>query len=715
MISFKLKTGTIFYLISSFLLLSVEQGAFSQETKIEKVGDKYYITHNGLKSEVNTSTITVKLKNNGNLEEINKEYTVLRSNKLGYIDLYVPKQADIEEYFVKLKESNLFDLVKYAEYGKTAISHNDPKYSIQQGYFDLINMDDAWNITTGSSNIKVAVLDTEIDWNHNDIGNGTDGYKNINASLGYNYIENTSSPYQPHSHGTGVAGIIGAKTNNSFGISGVSGGNGNSGTTIIPYCVGGENGSDNIDFSTVDDAIIDAVDQGAKVINMSFSSSSTDHPDVEDAIQYAYNHNVVLVAATGNDFSSSLAYPASNSQTISVGAVDNYKYRVDFSNYGYSLDLVAPGLSVYTIDKNNEFQYISGTSFAAPYVSGTIALMLSINPSLTPSQIRTILRNTATKIPYYATSGWNIQVGYGLLNAYEAVKAALPDIVGPNFICTSGTFSLPNLPSGFDIAWTYTPSNSAPFPILTSNGNQCTINNSYHYPYDGTLTAKFYKNGQLAATKTKHVISKQSDDFSVTYYQRECGYYNVSHPAIPLTTLTSSTPQFVHQGCEVVVTSPQFSGRTITYSGCTPEIWQRTDDETVVFSLPLGSGGIPFYIHALSNGDGGCNCNIELLFFSYSNNSNGNYSLEIESSEGMSTFQLITNTRETDGLNSTQQNENTAIWNIEVYSTNPVKKIYSDIVEGKAYSLNTAEWNKGIYVVNAIINGEKITNKFVVK
>lgn len=81
----------------------------------------------------------------------------------------------------------------------------------------------------------------------------------------------------------------------------------------------------------------------------------------------------------------------------------------------------------------------------------------------------------------------------------------------------------------------------------------------------------------------------------------------------------------------------------------------------------------------------------------------------------MSTFQLITNTRETDGLNSTQQNENTAIWNIEVYSTNPVKKIYSDIVEGKAYSLNTAEWNKGIYVVNAIINGEKITNKFVVK
>lgn len=153
----------------------------------------------------------------------------------------------------------------------------------------------------------------------------------------------------------------------------------------------------------------------------------------------------------------------------------------------------------------------------------------------------------------------------------------------------------------------------------------------------------------------------------------------------------------------------------ITYSGCTPEIWQRTDDETVVFSLPLSSGGIPFNIHAPSNGDGGCNCNIELLFFSYSNNSNGNFSLEVENSEGMLTFQLIANTGEAVALPSTQLAVNKTEWNIEVYSTNPVKKVYSDIVEGNTYSLNTTGWDKGIYVVNAIINDEKITNKFAVK
>lgn len=111
MVSFKLKMGAKFFLVSSFLLLSVEQNVVSQEIKTEKIEGKRYILHDGSKSEVDESVITVKLKDNGNLEKLNKEYSVLRSNKLGYIDLLVPKGIDVEEYFTKLKESDLFDYI----------------------------------------------------------------------------------------------------------------------------------------------------------------------------------------------------------------------------------------------------------------------------------------------------------------------------------------------------------------------------------------------------------------------------------------------------------------------------------------------------------------------------------------------------------------------------------------------------------------------------
>lgn len=194
-------------------------------------------------------------------------------------------------------------------------------------------------------------------------------------------------------------------------------------------------------MTSVDDAILDAVDKGVKVINMSFGSLGYYYPDIDDAIETAYDNGVVLVASSGNN-NYFVYYPASHPYVIAVGATDQNNERCSFSNYGDNLELVAPGQGILSTVLQNNYNYDSGTSFAAPQVSGVVALMLSVNPTLTPDQIRSTLRNTCYKIPSYSyTSGWNNQVGYGLLNAFNAISAILPSMIGSSVLCDNNVYS----------------------------------------------------------------------------------------------------------------------------------------------------------------------------------------------------------------------------------------------------------------------------------
>ena len=209
----------------------------------------------------------------------------------------------------------------------------------------------------------------------------------------------------------------------------------------------------------------------------------------------------------------------------------------------------------------------------------------------------------------------------------------------------------------------------------------------------------------------------QNDNYSATYRQEACGYYNVSHPAISEQTISGSSTTFVHQGCKVIVQSPWFVGRTISHSGCTPETWSYDGNETVAFSLPLNSGGIPFHILAPSNGDGGCNCNIDLLFFSYSNNRENNNSLNIIQSEENITFEIVHNEELNNHTLSTQEKKNSSSngWKIEIYSMNPVKKIFERFIKQNCFTFETYGLEKGIYIVNATIDGEILTDKFYIE
>lgn len=235
-------------------------------------------------------------------------------------------------------------------------------------------------------------------------------------------------------HGTKVAGVIGAVANNNQGIAGIA-----SGVRIMPvsvcYTKDGERldipASTSLNFAN---AIRFAAGNGAKVINNSWSFNTTNPiPEINSAIQYAHNKGSVVVFSSGND-TSAVAQPAAGapSDILVTGAINKYGFKPTFSNYSSPLDVVAPGVGIYTTTWTGGYEYPSGTSFAAPHVAAIAALMLSINPHLTRKEVTDIIERTSRKLPSYMflrrsdrpNGTWNEEVGYGLVDCYAAVELA---------------------------------------------------------------------------------------------------------------------------------------------------------------------------------------------------------------------------------------------------------------------------------------------------
>ena len=275
--------------------------------------------------------------------------------------------------------------------------------------------------------IIVAVIDNGIYDNHSDL-------PLYDVSFDAHYGNIPSALYG--SHGTMVAGIIGATSNNNSGIAGIA-----SGIKIMPISVcysADVNLPGNPIYASTStsfaNAIYTAAGNGASIINNSWNFSfPTPLEDINSAINYVLSQGCVVVFASGNN-DGTVSQPAADApaNTLVVGAIDQFGDRSDFSNYGSALDLVAPGNEIWTTTWTGEYGTGNGTSFAAPHVSAIAGLMISVNPSLSNIDICNILESTAQKLDDYvfsATDGrengtWNNEVGYGLVNCYEAVWLA---------------------------------------------------------------------------------------------------------------------------------------------------------------------------------------------------------------------------------------------------------------------------------------------------
>ena len=462
------------YCIFIFLLIAIVTNAQKFEQKIEKSGNKYNVIYNGKDFTVDTSIFVVKVTDEKYLKE---NYDVIRYNKLGYADVRKPNDVSMESFANRIISDNKIIEACYNTFGEYCSFTPNDAYEQTQWALNAINVRSAWDFTKGSPNVIVGVLDSGLEWTHQDIGLGYNSYQNVylnsgedswsNANTpstgnhwdddgnghiddwkGWNFASNSNDVRTNNGHGTKVTGIIAAKSNNNVGIAGISGGNG--GGSKIVFCVIGEQEPD---ASLVDDAIIYAVDIGAKVINMSLDVNST--PAIESAIQYAINNNVVLIASSGNDGIDGVLYPASNTNVMAVGASNMNNKWVSLSNFGNEMSVVAPGINVLTTTLNNSYVTDGGTSIAAPHVSGVAALMLSANPSITAIQVKTIIEQTAQRVhnndEYVYTNNpsahpngdWNIKMGYGLIDAHKAVMEAFfynHAIEGDNQLSSCGEY-----------------------------------------------------------------------------------------------------------------------------------------------------------------------------------------------------------------------------------------------------------------------------------
>lgn len=334
-------------------------------------------------------------------------------------------------------------LVEYVEPDYIALATelpDDPYFSDQWG-LNTIEGQGAWDVTHGANDVDIAIIDTGIDGNHPDLGS------KVVASV--NCIIDSSCPsvsaVDENGHGSHVAGIASAVTNNSVGVAGTSWEG-----RLISVKVLDDEGSGY--YSWVANGIYWATDNGAEVINLSLggrSSSTT----LKNAINYAWDNGVVVVAAAGNNGSKRSFYPASYRKVIAVAATDKNDQKAYFSNYGRWVDVAAPGVSILSTYKGN-YSYSSGTSMAAPYVSGLAALLIGQHPTWNNGQIRNQIESTSDNI-----SGTGFYWTHGRINACRAVGCGVSP--SPTPIETSTPSPTPTMTMTPSPTPTVTPTPSA--------------------------------------------------------------------------------------------------------------------------------------------------------------------------------------------------------------------------------------------------------------
>ncbi len=279
---------------------------------------------------------------------------------------------------------------------------NDQYFSDQWGLTN-VQGPEAWDITQGSPGISIAILDTGIDMDHPDLA-----AKIVSDA---NFTDSPTSDYNGHSHGTHVAGIAAAISDNGIGVAGLG-----HDCSLMNVKVLDDSGYGL--FSWVAEGIIWAADNGADVINLSLGG---DLPSLamEEAVDYAWSMGVVIVAAAGNNASSSPFYPAYYANCIAVAATDWNDAMQGWSNYGTWVDVAAPGRGVYSTMPDGEYDYKSGTSMASPHVAGLSGLVLSVTTDINGNgrlndEVRSTIEATCDDI--------GGDVAYGRINAYRAVQ-----------------------------------------------------------------------------------------------------------------------------------------------------------------------------------------------------------------------------------------------------------------------------------------------------
>ncbi|MFT7636880.1 MAG: subtilisin family serine protease [Candidatus Omnitrophota bacterium] len=511
-------------------------------------------------------------------------------------------QAIESNFVIQSREAKPFQI------GLTLSAPNDAYFDSQWG-LEALGVLDAWEFNYGEG-IIVAVIDESIDYTHPDLaaniwinsgeieGNGIDDDDNgyIDDYRGWDIRNNDNDPYSANSsagHGTHVAGIIGALNDNNVGVSGVAP---KSQIMAIQGFNFDDDNRDPVAAASVTNAVYYAVDNGARVINMSLGISPLAYSTAtlqafEDALAYAKARDVIVVVAAGNNFGFIDAYPALFDDVITVGALaitsPGFYYLDNYSSIGSSLDFVAPGSDILSLrsksgyenaydpdssvsgDEDEDYTVISGTSMAAPHLAGIVALLLAQDPAQGFEDIYRRLKYSA----YSGPTDYSESLGYGLIN-YSALYQDFYD---------DGRLKIFYSPSGAYVLLAYWGVSSA---IKTQTG----------YDQNGDLeyTEFFHETGEL-----EKVVARNGD---ITYY-----YKSSERISIEYTAASGVTDEFLNEdyngtGKGRLVKSVAANGELTLYAYWGDTAW---GDTTIIKRLILltANGNIIRYTRYFSDGN----------------------------------------------------------------------------------------------------------------
>jgi len=393
---------------------------------------------------------TIKTHNASGTMSESIDYETIRPVKESLRTYYVldlPDAMDMETMLGHLEND---PDIQWAEpcYNRFIESTSNDPFLDQQTYLHTVRAQDAWDVTRGVKDVVIAVIDTGVDLTHPDLedniwlnpgeieGDGIDNDHNgfIDDIHGWDFVSvsagdvaNGEDPGPPdndpsdfYGHGTHVAGIAGAAGDNGDGVAGICWN-----VSIMPLRAGyrSDEGQGVLDSSAVSASLVYAADNGADIVNMSFGSFYPSRLEL-DAIDYCSQAGVLLVGAAGNSSVDVPSYPAAYEQVVSVAATNNGDWMTSTTNYGITVDLAAPGYYIFNTLMGNEYGYKSGTSMAAPVVSGIAGLILSANPGWDAHRIQRHLIETSRNINHSNPFFVNL-LGAGIPDAPSAM-ADLP-------------------------------------------------------------------------------------------------------------------------------------------------------------------------------------------------------------------------------------------------------------------------------------------------
>lgn len=592
-------------------VLESESGAFSDK-EIDDLKSEPEVSYVSFMSTSNKRSCAVKNEFTAKLSSGNNTHQLEELVNCYGCELSHPEWMDKDEYVVRIPKASKYSTTQLAslfyESGYfestapvivyfNANASSDPLYQCQwylrntgqHNYPGIdINIEDAWSITEGVSTIKVAVIDDQIDVNHEDLA--------ANISSGYDVFtaNNILVSTQFDCHGTAVAGIIGAVKNNNVGIAGIA-----PNVKLIPIhvstYVASLGRSTVLDALHMKEAIKWAANNGADIINISMGSYVY-NSDIADAINYATvngrnGKGCVVVCSSGND-NTSLAFPALMNNVLAVGAssIDGRRKTPsspdgDYlwgSNYGNNLDVIAPGVFIPTTDvtgnagyndyiqlgpnANNNYTMFGGTSAAAPIVSGIAALILSKYPNLTQDKVRRAIELGCVRPSGYSyqTDGrypesyWNNEVGYGRVNASQALTQARiisQPVSSPGFdfmIVNNSNHSFSNMDVNLSgtINFITTPLISQqsiylPVGSISGSSNSSSINLNYQ---GGTQISyvTLTLSGQVSGSYGNFMVIATMDNQSPVYTMAQLSSYNNSVSlSLPNTTVPDMGRRFL--------------------------------------------------------------------------------------------------------------------------------------------------------------------------